>query len=602
MFSVIAARAPAAPLKTYGTLLSDTKREENYAVMAHLIECIHAAAAAASSTRPAGGRAPSGGSTRKRSGAASAPVPGSGASAAAPTLVHPPWVGVGGDSEPDLPESGSSVNVSRANESPPSPPSSQARHANGRPPPSASSSPPRSPAAVRATRGPRQPRPPSQQAHDSGRAATPRTGTGSGGVTSPAGESPSAARYDALQSAHTQLRAAYDLLVTDKGAESLDARRLHLLKAQNVQLERQVLLYSRALDARADAIQAVENVVSRVASEAAAAASHPPSATDRGSKAGGRLAALAEQAAEAERKLEAASTLRDSVASTGIPLFVASRFSSNRDAMVLDVCSGASARRVPPETIDRLERELAALHAELSELRAALAVAAPAVSAGVGGPLGARLDRAAACCEARVDPVVSDLQQLLGVLPAGAATLRPPPPPPSADLGGSLYLEALPTADEVLSAVTAASGPAGRPSQKQGRAAVKDLVGRARSVVTLAAAAETKLKHELALHWKLHEVHTDYAGRLHTELVAVEAAHAAAAPALERLAAAYDGMVRERTEAALGEYVAAGEGVAAALDCLGRVGEAAEVAGSLQRDFVEQLEQTEREHHSAAPS
>ena len=56
-----------------------------------------------------------------------------------------------------------------------------------------------------------------------------------------------------------QLRALYDQLVGESSTESFDSRRLHILKSQNMQLERQVLLQADALDSRAASVAYLEN-------------------------------------------------------------------------------------------------------------------------------------------------------------------------------------------------------------------------------------------------------------------------------------------------------------------------------------------------------
>jgi hypothetical protein len=82
---------------------------------------------------------------------------------------------------------------------------------------------------------------------------------------------------------------------------------------------------------------------------------------------------------------------------------------------------------------------------------------------------------------------------------------------------------------------------------------------------------------------------------LHSELRAAEAAQAAAEAPLLALVSAFDSMLESRTEAALGDFVAAGDGVRAVVAGLAEVGATSVGADELQHRFVQQLDSAERE-------
>ena len=367
-------------IKSHALILSDTKREDNYELMGALVDAINAKASRTSqSHHSAGGSAadmPSTSSTAGVGATAARRLHGAkptraSVSTAARVNSPPAWVGPLDESPSPLDDEGEGLHGGHQRGCPSGREvEHEVEHEGGPIYIDRAHDDHADPSTTTTTASPSRAGRPSSRPKSRPRGSSAGGGDAASGAASPSGStsqrafagqerdhSDSTIELDRLRVEHAQLREAYNLLVSDRDTEALDTRRLHWLKAQNMQLERQVLLYAAAVDGRADALQAVENLVGLISAEATAAArhvkqsGHASSSGDSGGSGGGSgrgkgkgggsggghadmasnlatLTRIADLAADAEAKVEAARRGSAEVASRRVSSFSSSAFTS----------------------------------------------------------------------------------------------------------------------------------------------------------------------------------------------------------------------------------------------------------------------------------
>ena len=279
---------------------------------------------------------------------------------------------------------------------------------------------------------------------------------------------------------------------------------LALLKSQNVQLERQVVLQAEALDTRADALQHVENLTVEMQSIFSTSTATELS-TPRSAKALGKLAL------EAQHLLEKARA-KCAPESTRLPFYFTSKFTAG-DPMLLDICTG-SALAIDPAMLSKLESSLVDVSERMVTVQATLGAAAVGNGNGsvdvILAPIKHRLDTEITALRRNIQLAARELLSLTVLLPAAA----PANPMRRGDVCAGAIL---PTAEEAL-----ARFPEKARKKEEIRNQVRWMTEAAGKAIAAVAAENEQLRAELDVHWKLHGAHGEYANGVCRELDNVE--------------------------------------------------------------------------------
>eukprot|EP00040_Diaphanoeca_grandis_P032967 m.200835 g.200835 ORF g.200835 m.200835 type:complete len:695 (+) comp32776_c0_seq2:494-2578(+) len=363
-----------------------------------------------------------------------------------------------------------------------------------------------------------------------------------------------------MQAECQHVRELYDQLLLEDSAESFDRRRVNLLKAQNMQLERQVVLQADVIESRLDALQHVENLVGdikdifssyRPSSKLSKAKLKEPAQSGTGEISDQKtLKALGRLAGEAQNLLDKAMSSANPD-SYNLPFYFHSSFTTT-DPQLVDICRGTGVA-VNPAKLQTLETTLVQLHRHLAAVEANLGAASFGVASqhtpqpSVGGYRGQidtadamstaihqRLDDAISTCATDLRNVAHQILSLLVLLP----TTTSPTIGDTVEVDISHFFV---TIEEVL-----AKFPVAIRKKPEVRAVVTELLRGMKKALRLSDATNSSMQKELDIHWQLHSAHMEYANALKGALDKIEATwqHESLqhhAPLIE-LMAAYDEM------------------------------------------------------------
>eukprot|EP00041_Stephanoeca_diplocostata_P021987 m.520908 g.520908 ORF g.520908 m.520908 type:complete len:801 (+) comp21956_c0_seq4:408-2810(+) len=373
--------------------------------------------------------------------------------------------------------------------------------------------------------------------------------------------------HDAVTKELAYVRALYDQLVNEASAEKFHVRRVQLLKSQNMQLERQVLLYANALDARTDASQMVENVLHETEALVTAALDGCTGA-DADTPAG-LSAASSSSVARGLRSLQRLS--RDTLSSLtaaadsahpdtlALPFAFSSPLAraNGHEPSLLTVCQGGGVPLLDTEKLSRLETSLAELYEQLDTVQSRIGVltegsrGTPGARADiVGDELQARYQEAVHACIDQLRRATHDLLSLGALLPTKVV------PRTSAQRRNSVSFETMPDVDALLQEL-----PGGVSGTRQVRQERKQIlaaaIDQAAKVVDLLEASNEKLYKELEFHWKLHGLNTEYCDALSQGWESLEDTCVGLAQPLTVVLRAYDDMASTTSEASLRAFLRA---------------------------------------------
>ncbi|XP_038079445.1 uncharacterized protein LOC119746535 [Patiria miniata] len=350
-----------------------------------------------------------------------------------------------------------------------------------------------------------------------------------------------------------ETRSLYKQLVDEGPVESFDERRVHLLKSQIIQLERQVLLHTNALSSRNGVLLHVENCLQTIADqlrELLAKDVHGPSVPIQRSQ----LTGLIETAEGARLRLFKNVEANNPERSTRPILYMGSflKPSAEEDGVtLLDVCSG-KIEHLNLKQIAKLESKLFSLHRHLQTLHQSLrATWSPDHRSGSQTanrhlPLAVnqRLSGLLARCQKSIAESCSDLLSLSILVPSAPWPLVIKPV--SAELSLDSVMSALPNFP--------------RSKQQQGRACI-DAVLKACNYSRNVAKLEAKAcASELHFHQSVYDVQSKYMDSLFT---AVREAYAdfekntqtLLCQPLKKILDAYSGQTSTTSEEALREFL-----------------------------------------------
>ncbi|XP_062399868.1 uncharacterized protein LOC134089442 [Sardina pilchardus] len=303
------------------------------------------------------------------------------------------------------------------------------------------------------------------------------------------------------------LRAQYQQLLQEGKEETLEERRVNLLKAQVMQLERQVVLLSEGLSAQVcrchDVERALDPLVDKLRSLLCSEAPGPEVCIQKS-----ELTQLLERCADVRQKLHRkvkATTVED----LSMPWVLTKSNLVKQPVTLLDLCYGKT-NNLNLQRVSALESRLCQLFKHLHGIRQTLSlVLAPGSGAGEAplvppprrGPsaLYARLLNQAASCVSELDGCCSDLLVLSLLVPTA----------PWVGSEQQVSVELRP--EEVLASLPAF--PRGAPQQRARRAA--EALCRASNHAQLMALQQVEaLQAELEFHRSLYSLQVTYTEEL----------------------------------------------------------------------------------------
>ncbi|XP_070543185.1 uncharacterized protein [Ptychodera flava] len=213
-----------------------------------------------------------------------------------------------------------------------------------------------------------------------------------------------------------QLRSLYSQLVSDGKQEKFEERRVQLLKAQLVQLERQVILQSEAISSRSKVLLEVENAISATVDQHRALLASEikgPTVSIERSQLTSLIGNLESSRNKLYRNIEGHNN-----ANYARPLLFTNPFIKEKPdetVTVLDVCSG-SMNHINLKQVAKLESKLFKLHQELYHLKKSLEYT-PALPASIE-PITEHLNQQMQHCNNSLSDCCQDLLSLSILIPA----------------------------------------------------------------------------------------------------------------------------------------------------------------------------------------
>ncbi|XP_022097415.1 uncharacterized protein LOC110982924 [Acanthaster planci] len=350
-----------------------------------------------------------------------------------------------------------------------------------------------------------------------------------------------------------ETRSLYKQLVDEGPVECFDERRVHLLKSQVIQLERQVLLYSNALSSRTEVLLHVENCLQTIADqlrELVASEVKGPSVPVQRSQ----LTGLIETAEGARLRLfkNVEANNPDRLARPILYMGSFLKPAAEEDGVtLLDICSG-KLEHLSLKQIAKLESKLFSLHRHLQALHQSLKVTwsrdhrlgLKTANHHLSLAVNQRMSGLLAQCEKSVAESCSDLLSVSILVPSAPWPLVIKPV--SAELSLDSVMSALP------------SFP--KSKQQQGRACVDALLkacNYSRNVAKLEAKACVS---ELHFHQKVYDVQSKYMESLFTAVREAytefeQNTHTLLCQPLKRILEAYSTLTSTTSEEALKDFL-----------------------------------------------
>lgn len=299
-------------------------------------------------------------------------------------------------------------------------------------------------------------------------------------------------------------RSLLNQLLHESSQEKFDERRVNMLKAQVIQLERQMVLLCEAASSRADVLIEVDNVALHIRNTISNACSSNPRSSDVTVPRSelmkiiqlcetlqGKVAKTSKQSSKDILWAQPLTRSKFAATKTSVRRHTSSSSSASAPRYLLDVCTGKF-DHLGLSAVSSLEARLCSLYKQLRGLEAALK--ARACSCGGAEPAAARLNATLDGCAKSVASACGDLLDLSLLVPSAP--------------WGAHNSPLLPLLTETAAGATVASLAKARSTDV--KAFLHAVTKAASHQCTLAALHVQGLEQELEYHKRVYEVQVKY--------------------------------------------------------------------------------------------